>query len=226
MERFLPSTFLGLILGWVCWRTGSVLPGMLLHACHNGLLLLLACYRDALAKLSWDMSEQSHLPASWLVASLIGAAVAGVMLSRLRPAPEVPAGRAATSPAVGAEHQVPNDYSESCSCTVGGTRFRVFVGMFGFEKPNGPRQQDAEHQRGGELQQIVAVELDFRQQIGQRNAEKGPGRKSESTTHHQAGPVAERLDAEVERQGTERAHQREHQVDDEPYAQQPAAPRA
>jgi ABC-2 type transport system permease protein/sodium transport system permease protein len=92
VERFLPSTFLGLILGWVCWRTGSVLPGMLLHACHNGLLLLLACYRDALAKLSWNISEQSHLPAAWLIASLIGAIVAGVILSRLRLAPEVPAG--------------------------------------------------------------------------------------------------------------------------------------
>ena len=45
-ERFLPSTFLGLFLGWVCYRTGSVLPGMALHVLHNGLLLLIAQYRD------------------------------------------------------------------------------------------------------------------------------------------------------------------------------------
>src|SRR5262249_4186191 len=38
-DRLLPSTLMGLVLGWVCWRTGSVLPGMLLHACYNGLLI-------------------------------------------------------------------------------------------------------------------------------------------------------------------------------------------
>jgi hypothetical protein len=30
-ERFLPSVFMGLLLGWLAWRSGSVLPGMLLH---------------------------------------------------------------------------------------------------------------------------------------------------------------------------------------------------
>jgi ABC-2 type transport system permease protein/sodium transport system permease protein len=42
IERFLPSALLGLVLGWVCLRTGSVIPGMILHVCHNGLLLTLA----------------------------------------------------------------------------------------------------------------------------------------------------------------------------------------
>jgi ABC-2 type transport system permease protein/sodium transport system permease protein len=40
-ERGLVSTLMGFLLGWVAWRTGSVLPGMLLHGCHNGLLILL-----------------------------------------------------------------------------------------------------------------------------------------------------------------------------------------
>ena len=47
-ERFLPSTFLGLVLGWVCWRTGSILPGILLHAVHNGLLLMAGFYMNEL----------------------------------------------------------------------------------------------------------------------------------------------------------------------------------
>lgn len=40
-ERGLVSTLMGFLLGWVAWRTGSVLPGMLLHGCHNALLILL-----------------------------------------------------------------------------------------------------------------------------------------------------------------------------------------
>jgi len=73
--RFLPSTFLGLMLGWVCWRTGSVLPGMLLHVCHNGLLLMIAYYRDELAARGWGVEEQSHMPFTWLAASTVGIAV-------------------------------------------------------------------------------------------------------------------------------------------------------
>ena len=37
--RLLPSTFLGLVLGFVRLRSGSVLPGIVLHVLHNGLLL-------------------------------------------------------------------------------------------------------------------------------------------------------------------------------------------
>src|SRR5207302_8148612 len=38
LHRLLPSTALGLILGWVCWTSGSVWPGMALHVCHNVVL--------------------------------------------------------------------------------------------------------------------------------------------------------------------------------------------
>lgn len=71
-ERFLPSTFMGLILGWVCYRTQSVLPGMLLHAMHNGLLLMVAYYQDELQSRGFGVAEESHLPATWLVYAVIG----------------------------------------------------------------------------------------------------------------------------------------------------------
>jgi len=75
VERFLPSTFLGLMLGWVCWRTGSVLPGILLHACHNGLLLMIAYYGDELTARGWGIEERTHLPWSWLASATVGIAV-------------------------------------------------------------------------------------------------------------------------------------------------------
>ncbi len=79
-ERFLPSTFLGLVLGWLAWRSGSVLPGILLHVSHNGLLLMLAYYRDWLIERGWGVQEQQHLPATWLIASLLALAVGGGLL--------------------------------------------------------------------------------------------------------------------------------------------------
>lgn len=73
--KFFPSTFMGLILGWVCYRTHSVLPGMLLHATHNGLLLMVAYYQDELKSRGWGVAEQSHLPAMWLACAAGGALV-------------------------------------------------------------------------------------------------------------------------------------------------------
>ena len=74
-ERLLPSTFLGLVLGWVCWRSRSVLPGILLHACHNGLLLMVLYYQEELVARGWGIAERSHMPASWLAVSSVVAVI-------------------------------------------------------------------------------------------------------------------------------------------------------
>jgi ABC-2 type transport system permease protein/sodium transport system permease protein len=74
-ERFVPTTLLGVVLGWVCWKTGSVFPGMVLHVCHNGLLILAAYYQDDLARLGWGVADESHIPWTWLG---IAAAAAGL----------------------------------------------------------------------------------------------------------------------------------------------------
>ena len=79
-ERFLPSTFMGLALGWVCLRTGSVLPGMVLHACHNGLLLTLLCYRDAIMANGWGVFDQQRLPWWWLAVGFALVFVGGMLV--------------------------------------------------------------------------------------------------------------------------------------------------
>jgi membrane protease YdiL (CAAX protease family)/ABC-type Na+ efflux pump permease subunit len=92
-DRLIPSTLLGLLLGWVCWRTGSVLPGMVLHACYNALFMLLVYYRVG-------PEGDAHLPLEWLAAGLAGAAVGAVLIRRGKPAAEAePAG--AGEPATG-----------------------------------------------------------------------------------------------------------------------------
>ena len=80
VERLLPSTFSGLVLGWVCLRTNSVLPGIFLHASHNGLLLLMGIYHTRLLPSSWHVSDQEHLPRSWVVASAISALLAAALI--------------------------------------------------------------------------------------------------------------------------------------------------
>ena len=49
VERFVPSALMGIIIGWVAYRTGSVLPGMLIHFVHNALLNVVIYYADHLA---------------------------------------------------------------------------------------------------------------------------------------------------------------------------------
>ncbi|MEE2825065.1 MAG: ABC transporter permease subunit/CPBP intramembrane protease, partial [Planctomycetota bacterium] len=59
-ERLLPSTLMGILLGWVCIRTGSVIPGMILHTIHNGLLICLAHFESELKSIGFGDAEQQH----------------------------------------------------------------------------------------------------------------------------------------------------------------------
>jgi sodium transport system permease protein len=79
-ERFLSSAVLGLVLGWVRWRSDSVLPSMLLHVVYNSLLLSLAYWRDSLAKAGFGLEENTHIPLLWLLAAAVTVAIAVALL--------------------------------------------------------------------------------------------------------------------------------------------------
>ena len=81
-ERLLPSTLMGIVLGIVFERSGSVLPGMLLHVIHNGLLILVSEFESELTQLGIGISERQHLPASVLVGAAVPIAVAAMLLAR------------------------------------------------------------------------------------------------------------------------------------------------
>ena len=70
-ERLVSSTLVGLMLGWVRWRTGSLLPGMLLHTIHNGFVILVAYYEPQLVARGIGIAEQEHLPTAWLAAGAL-----------------------------------------------------------------------------------------------------------------------------------------------------------
>ena len=70
-ERLLPSTLMGILLGWVCIRTGSVIPGMILHTIHNGLLICLAHFENELKSIGFGDAEQQHIPLLWLAVGVL-----------------------------------------------------------------------------------------------------------------------------------------------------------
>ena len=80
LERLLPTTFLGLVLGWLAIRSGSIWPGVLLHAVHNGTVILAAHFQKEIAARGWAFDEQSHVPGWWIVAALIVAGT-GVLIA-------------------------------------------------------------------------------------------------------------------------------------------------
>lgn len=79
LERLLPSLLMGLALGLIAWQSGSVWPGVVLHALNNSVLLLIARYKDQLVEQSWIAQDSEHLPALWLAAAG-GLAAAGMTL--------------------------------------------------------------------------------------------------------------------------------------------------
>ncbi len=81
-ERLLPSTLMGIVLGVVFERSGSVLPGMLLHVIHNGLLITVSEFESELTQLGIGISDRQHLPASILVGAAVPIVVAVVLLAR------------------------------------------------------------------------------------------------------------------------------------------------
>jgi sodium transport system permease protein len=85
LERMIPSTLMGVILGTLLERSGSVIPGMILHALHNGLLLCVVHYQPRLEQLGVGLQQRSHLPTAWLATSFAMALVAGVLLWRTKP---------------------------------------------------------------------------------------------------------------------------------------------
>jgi ABC-2 type transport system permease protein/sodium transport system permease protein len=80
VERIVSSTFLGLVLGWVCWTTRSVLPGMALHFMNNALMVSLAYFEEQLKGLGWDRAGMQYLPLPLVAGTSVAAVAAGFAL--------------------------------------------------------------------------------------------------------------------------------------------------
>ena len=79
LDRFLPTMVIGIFLGIVCWRTRSVIPGMILHTLHNGIVVGLAYYNESLREVRWLPFAEEQLPL-WFVATAALIAACGLVL--------------------------------------------------------------------------------------------------------------------------------------------------
>ena len=81
VERIISSALLGVVLGWICWQTVSVIPGIIVHALHNGLMLSLLFFAPQLQAWGWDTAGQRYLPLVLTLSSL-ALAVCALALKR------------------------------------------------------------------------------------------------------------------------------------------------
>lgn len=90
-ERLLTTGLMGVVLGWARWRSGSVVPGILLHALHNTSIVLLGYYQPQLEAGGW-LPGGERMPVAWILGASggaivgLGAMIAGTMSSRERTA--------------------------------------------------------------------------------------------------------------------------------------------
>jgi sodium transport system permease protein len=89
LDKLIPSLLLGLILGWLCWRTGSIFPGMLLHATYNGILATLPSL--------FPGQDQSHLAQIYLATAGLGVALAVSLIQVSTRSTKGPAAAATTT---------------------------------------------------------------------------------------------------------------------------------
>ena len=80
IERLIPSTLMGLVIGWVALRTGSVLPGMVIHFVHNALLNLVLYYQEQLDFLGEGFDDQTHLPPLWILLATCSVFLGGFLI--------------------------------------------------------------------------------------------------------------------------------------------------
>ncbi len=89
MDRLLPTTLMGILLGYVCYRSNSIWPGAVLHMLHNGCLVFLGYFQPQLSQLSWFPAEGENVPATWLVPAVVVSIVAVGIISILKPGEKV-----------------------------------------------------------------------------------------------------------------------------------------
>ena len=93
--RFLPTAWLGIVLAWAVWRTGSLYVGVLMHLANNGVILLAAVGAPAVGETTTDPLAP---PPLWILPPALVALALGVRaLSHPTDGPTTGSGVSATT---------------------------------------------------------------------------------------------------------------------------------
>jgi len=74
IDKLPVTVLLGVALAYLCWQSGSLWPGVVLHAMHNGISMVLATSPELVEKVGLETHQNAHghLPATiWLPAILV-----------------------------------------------------------------------------------------------------------------------------------------------------------
>jgi sodium transport system permease protein len=77
--RMLPTLALGILLAWLAWRSGSIVPSMIVHAMNNGLIVWLARHPSAGRLIGMD--ETASLPPLGVTLAAAAVCAAGLALA-------------------------------------------------------------------------------------------------------------------------------------------------
>ena len=91
IDRLIPTTLIGVMLGYLAYKSDSILPGIILHSFNNAIVIFLAYYQPKLSALSWFPGEEDSIPVMWVVAGLVVASVgAAIVWSTRRQEQRIP----------------------------------------------------------------------------------------------------------------------------------------
>ncbi len=85
LDRLFPTTSMGVLLGYVCYRSGSIWPSTVLHAFHNGCLVFLGYYEQELSRLPWFPAEGESVPMTWTGPALLVCVIAVFLFALMKP---------------------------------------------------------------------------------------------------------------------------------------------
>ncbi len=107
--RLLSTTFLGLLLGFIAWSTGSIFPAMLAHFSNNAISFLVQKYADKLPNYSWlESADMVFLPWYLVLGGLVLLILGSLWLRRLiRESRLSMAPYESTQPGVSVENDLP-----------------------------------------------------------------------------------------------------------------------
>jgi ABC-type Na+ efflux pump permease subunit/membrane protease YdiL (CAAX protease family) len=84
LDRLIPSTLIGIMLGYLAYKSNSIVPGIILHSLNNAFVIFLAYYQPQLSEQAWFPADDQSIPRLWVVVGLVVAAVGAALVWQAR----------------------------------------------------------------------------------------------------------------------------------------------
>jgi len=100
IDRLIPTTLVGLMLGYLAYKSDSILPGIVLHCIHNAIVIFAAYFEPQLRAFSWFPGKDDPIPLQWVLVGGLVVAIGIVLIYVSKRPSEVQPPRQPESPSV------------------------------------------------------------------------------------------------------------------------------